>query len=204
MLGPVSTVEGFDVFWEAAETVAGLAPPSTYPHHRLGDPSMLAELATSCGWEVDRVEPIVSRRVCDGDELWRWLWGSLPLLRHDGSFVEGPDRAALESPIRREFCASAQRWRTGPEPTARYCVPSLALMLLLLIPVFCLAYLSWRFVERPFRNRQATSFITTAIFGLATTAIIIIIGHNPDANSDRKKSTGESLTLFQAIAAKTT
>ena len=54
--------------------------------------------------------------------------------------------------------------------------PSRAMMAALIAPVFVLAWLSWRFVERPLRDRARTSARTVVAFWLATSAALLAIG----------------------------
>lgn len=54
--------------------------------------------------------------------------------------------------------------------------PSRAMMAVLIAPVFILAWLSWRFIERPFRDRARTSARTVVGFWLATSAALLAIG----------------------------
>lgn len=114
VLGAAGTVQGFDTFWTAAASViTGVADPAFYAHHRLGDPRRLATMIATAGWRVQDIHPIVSQRRCDADELWRWLWGSLPLLRTDGTFLEGCDRAEVEQQVRAAFFDRAEPFRNG-------------------------------------------------------------------------------------------
>ena len=114
VLGAAGTVQGFDTFWAAAATViTGVADPACYAHHRLGDPRRLAAMLTTSGWSVHDIHPMISQRRCDADELWRWLWGSLPLLRTDGTFLEGCDRAEGEQQVRAAFFDRAELFRDG-------------------------------------------------------------------------------------------
>lgn len=120
VLGAAGTVEGFDMFWEsAASIVPGLAGPDAYPHHRLGDPARLRSLLEGCGWVVNDIVAVTSVRICHAEELWRWLWGALPLLRKDGTYVHGSERSAAESDIRTAFFDRAELVRTGTTFTIR-------------------------------------------------------------------------------------
>lgn len=76
-------------------------------------------MLTSCGWIVHDIQQIVSVRRCPAEELWRWLWGSLPLLRTGGTFVEGDERAELEPDVRKAFFVRADRFRDGEAFTIR-------------------------------------------------------------------------------------
>jgi peptidoglycan/LPS O-acetylase OafA/YrhL len=64
--------------------------------------------------------------------------------------------------------------------------PSRAMMALLIAPVFLLAWASWRFVERPFRDRGRTSTRTVVGFWLATSAAVLAIGGAMAATSGFK------------------
>ena len=120
VLGAAGTVEGFDAFWEsAASIVPGLAGPDAYPHHRLGDPARLRSLLQGCGWVVDDIVAVTSVRMCEAEELWRWLWGALPLLREDGTYVQGPERSAAEADIGTAFFERAEGVRNGTMFTIR-------------------------------------------------------------------------------------
>lgn len=71
---------------------------------------------------------------------------------------------------------SAYLWHQPLLAFARYrsaTGPSLALILFLCVAAFLLAYLSWRFVEAPFRNKKA--FDRKAIFGLAAAGSVIFL-----------------------------
>ena len=123
MLGPVGTVEGFDALWSAAAAVVpGLVGPELYPHHSLSDVNRVRSLLLECSWDTTEVVDTVSIRMCEADELWRWLWLSLPLLRGDGTFLEGTDRDAVEGPVRQEFFERVQLCRDAD----RFCIRSLA------------------------------------------------------------------------------
>ncbi len=125
VLGPAGTVEGFDALWEAAfDVVPGLAPPAAYAHHRFGDVSELHRLVTTCEWEVADIVPITSVRTCTAEELWRWLWGSLPLRRVDGTFLTEEERTPIESRVRAAFFLVARRFLSAD----RYVIRSLAHM----------------------------------------------------------------------------
>ena len=114
MLGPAGTVEGFDTFWNAATVVVpDLAGPADYIHHRFGDVETLRAIVDACGWKVTEIRPLLSERYCTEDELWRWLWGSLPLRTTSGSFLAQAERVMHEAAIRREFFAAAERMRVG-------------------------------------------------------------------------------------------
>jgi hypothetical protein len=127
VLGGVGEVEGFDVFWEAARSVVGsLVGPESYPHHSVGEVGALAAVTAAAGWQVTGTQRIVGVRRCAMDELWQWLWGSLPLRFEDGSFLEGVQRAALELRIRSVFEPLAERWAIAD--TEYYDVPSVAWM----------------------------------------------------------------------------
>lgn len=54
--------------------------------------------------------------------------------------------------------------------------PKPALMLALIVPILALAWLSWRFVERPFRNRQRVGKRTLLIVCGATSLIVLGAG----------------------------
>jgi peptidoglycan/LPS O-acetylase OafA/YrhL len=54
--------------------------------------------------------------------------------------------------------------------------PSVKLMFLLIVISMCLAMLSWRFVERPFRNKELISARLVAQISLFTASLIISIG----------------------------
>ena len=125
MLGPAGTVEGFDTFWQAAATVAPhLCGPADYVHHRFGDVEALREVISRCRWDISELRPITSVRSCTDVELWRWLWGSLPLRTRDGAFVPQTERNQLEASIRHEFFEQAQQLKVGE----RYVIRSLAHM----------------------------------------------------------------------------
>ena len=120
VLGAAGTVEGFDTFWEsAASIVPRLAGPDAYPHHRLGNPARLRSLLEGCRWVVEDIVAVTSVRMCEAEELWRWLWGALPLLREDGTYVHGPERSAAETDIRTAFFDRAERMRSGTTFTIR-------------------------------------------------------------------------------------
>ncbi len=120
-------MEGFDTFWQAAaDVLPGLAQPDAYAHHRFGDIEDLRRSVAVCGWEVSAIRPIASARHCADDELWRWLWGSLPLRMVDGSFLSAEERQPIEEAVRLEFFAQAERFRVGD----RYVVRSLAHMVI--------------------------------------------------------------------------
>jgi hypothetical protein len=111
VLGPVGTVEGFDVFWESAASVnPDLVGPDHYPHHSLGEAERLAGLVTAAGWTIEWSGSTIGTRVCNSTELWGWLWRSLPLRRKDGTFLEGDLRSEWEDRIRMSFFQQAQRW----------------------------------------------------------------------------------------------
>ncbi len=111
VLGPVGTVEGFDVFWESAASVnPDLIGPDKYPHHSLGDIERFTALVTAAGWTIEWSASTVGVRVCDSTELWGWLWRSLPLRRKDGSFLEGDLRSEWEERIHERFFERAPRW----------------------------------------------------------------------------------------------
>ena len=114
MLGPVGTVSGFDTFWSAARAVVpSLVDIDGYPHHSCGDRSAFVGIVSECGWHVDDVQPLISERRCGATELWRWLWGSLPLRFEDATHLEGTTRAEFEEEIRDEFFRRAEDWRDG-------------------------------------------------------------------------------------------
>ena len=127
VLGAAGTVEGFDTLWQAAaDVLPQLAQPRHYVHHRLGDLDELVRLVAGCGWEISEISPITSVRNCSEEELWRWLWGSLPLRTVDGAFLSHDERHPVEAAVRSEFFAQAQRFRVGD----RYVVRSLAHMVI--------------------------------------------------------------------------
>jgi hypothetical protein len=127
VLGAAGTVEGFDTLWQAAaDSTPGLAPPHAYVHHRFADMEALQRSVTGCGWAISEVRPITSVRHCTEEELWRWLWGSLPLRTIDGSFLSPDEKHVIEDAVRHEFFAQAQRFRFAD----RYEVRSLAHMVI--------------------------------------------------------------------------
>ncbi len=133
VLGGVGEVEGFDVFWEAARSVVrSLAGPASYPHHSVGDEGLAAALLVSAGWNVTGAQRMVGIRRCAMDELWRWLWGSLPLRFDRGSYLEGEERVAQEPFIRAAFVPLAQRWAVAG--TEFFDVPSVAWMVSAVAP----------------------------------------------------------------------
>jgi hypothetical protein len=145
VLGGVGEVEGFDVFWEAARSVVGsLVGPESYPHHSVGEIGVAATLVAAAGWTVTGTQRMVGVRRCGREELWRWLWGSLPLRFEDGSFLEGAERAGWEHRIRDVFEPLAQRWATdGSEVSGQlsgsvggkqFDVPSVAWMVSAIAP----------------------------------------------------------------------
>ena len=71
------------------------------------------------GWRIDNVSPLISDRRCDETELWRWLWGSLPLRFEDMTYLEGSARAVFEDAIRTEFFKRAEAWRDGESYVVR-------------------------------------------------------------------------------------
>jgi hypothetical protein len=92
VLGPAGTVEGFDTLWQAAaDVVPHLAGPERYVHHLFGDVTTLRPMMEACGWEISEIRPVTSVRHCTADDLWRWLWGSLPT----------QDRRSLRHPVTR-------------------------------------------------------------------------------------------------------
>ena len=118
VLGAAGTVCGFDTFWDAACSVSSeLASPVDYPHHSLGDAASVAALVSDSGWVVDAVHDLRGSRRCDRLELWRWLWGSLPLRTNSGAYLEGPARLEIESQVRDEFFVRADAWpgHHGPD-----------------------------------------------------------------------------------------
>ncbi|MDB5679471.1 acyltransferase [Sphingomonas bacterium] len=64
--------------------------------------------------------------------------------------------------------------------------PSRATMALLIAPVFLLAWLSWRFVERPFRDRDRTRSRTVVAFWLVSSFMLLVIGGAMAATSGFK------------------
>lgn len=104
--------------------MADLAPPQHYAHHRFGDVEELRRTVQACGWDVAEIRALTSLRSCDAEELWRWLWGSLPLRRVDGRFLSSDERQPIEEDVRRQFFAHAQLFRSGE----RYNIRSLAHM----------------------------------------------------------------------------
>ncbi|WP_293987177.1 acyltransferase, partial [Sphingomonas sp.] len=64
--------------------------------------------------------------------------------------------------------------------------PSRAEMTLLILPVFVLAWLSWRYVERPFRDRGRTAPRTVVGFWLIASAALLAIGGAMAATSGFK------------------
>ncbi len=74
---------------------------------------------------------------------------------------------------------SAYLWHQPLFAFARYrslAEPSLTLMGALSVVVFLLAFLSWRFVERPFRNKKQFSANRIFTFGLIASVFFICIG----------------------------
>jgi hypothetical protein len=112
-LGPIGSHRGFDAFWKAGQIVEPeLAAPSAYPHHRLGadvgadlgaevgaDDS-LHTLVEAAGWDDVHSRVISSARILSADELWVWLYGSLPLKTRNGQFLEGVDRDNIADALR--------------------------------------------------------------------------------------------------------
>lgn len=89
----------------------GLAEPADYVHHRFGDVAELRSALTACGWQVSDVRAVTSVRRCTDEELWRWLWGSLPLRTADGAFLSPSERAEIEGTVREAFFVQAERLR---------------------------------------------------------------------------------------------
>lgn len=64
--------------------------------------------------------------------------------------------------------------------------PSRATMALLILPIFLLAWVSWRFIERPFRDRERTRTRSVMGFWLVASAAVLAVGGAMAATSGFK------------------
>ena len=78
--------------------------------------------------------------------------------------------------------------------------PSALLLVGLVLCAFLLAYLSWRFVERPFRNREGISRKSVFTFALAGSLAFIVIGgvgNFAQGFGDRTNSLGQKMSTLE-------
>ena len=110
----------FAAYWNAAASVIpGLLDAPDYPHFRFADGAGLGHAIEHAGWAPPELTTVTSWREIEGEELWTWIHGALPLLDASGVAL-GALSDSTRTEVRHAFLGEVARYA---ERANRYRLP---------------------------------------------------------------------------------